>query len=151
MSLALSLHLLAAIVWIGGMFFAYMCLRPAAAQLLEPAVRLRLWQSVFSRFFRWVGLAIVLLIVSGHFMTAKLGGMAGVGKHVHIMLALGYLMMGLFLHLYFALFRGFKRNVEDQQWQEAGDRLNRMRRIVAINLSLGLVIAVVASGGKFWL
>ena len=31
MSVAITLHVLAAIVWIGGMFFALLILRPAAA------------------------------------------------------------------------------------------------------------------------
>lgn len=32
MSLALALHVLAVVVWVGGMFFAYMTLRPVAAE-----------------------------------------------------------------------------------------------------------------------
>ncbi len=46
-----ALHLLAAVVWVGGMFFAWMILRPAAVDILEPPARLRLWLSVFKRFF----------------------------------------------------------------------------------------------------
>ena len=36
MAIAIPLHLLAAVIWVGGMFFAYMALRPVAASLLEP-------------------------------------------------------------------------------------------------------------------
>ena len=50
---AVSLHILAAIVWIGGMFFAVLVLRPAAGPL-EPPDRLALWRRVFARFFPWV-------------------------------------------------------------------------------------------------
>ena len=39
MALLVALHVLAAVVWVGGMFFAYMVLRPAAGPL-ETAERL---------------------------------------------------------------------------------------------------------------
>ena len=47
------LHLLAALAWVGGMFFAWMILRPAAVAVLQPPERLRLWLDVFLRFFAW--------------------------------------------------------------------------------------------------
>ena len=34
----------------GGMFFAYVCLRPVAASLLEPPARLKLWSGSLSAF-----------------------------------------------------------------------------------------------------
>jgi uncharacterized membrane protein len=40
-----ALHGMAASAWVGGIFFAYMALRPAAMITLEPPVRLKLWQS----------------------------------------------------------------------------------------------------------
>jgi len=95
MPILITLHLLAAVVWVGGMFFAYVCLRPVAASLFEPPQRLPLWREVFNRFFVWVWAAIILLIGTGHSMIAQLGGMANVGLHVHLMLASGYLMIGL--------------------------------------------------------
>ena len=48
---ALAIHLLLALLWVGGMFFAYLVLRPVAATELEPPQRLPLWRGVFSRFF----------------------------------------------------------------------------------------------------
>ena len=47
---ALALHVLGAVVWVGGMFAAYMCLRPAAGPL-DPPVRLKLWRAFFQKFF----------------------------------------------------------------------------------------------------
>ena len=35
MNLTLLLHVLSIVVWVGGMFFAYMALRPVAASVLE--------------------------------------------------------------------------------------------------------------------
>lgn len=151
MSVALSLHLLSAVVWVGGMFFAYVCLRPVAAQLLDPPMRLTLWSRVFSQFFIFVWISIVLLIVTGHGLIALLGGMASVGKHVHIMLSIGYVMFLLFAHLYFASFKRLKLAVAISDWEDAANRLNSMRRLVGINLSLGIITVLIASGGKFLL
>ena len=149
MSIALTLHLLAAVIWVGGMFFAYMFLRPVAASLLEPPIRLALWHETFKRFFIWVWLAVITLLITGHGMIALYGGFASIGKHVNVMLATGYLMFLLFAHLYFAPFKKFKAYVAETDWPEAAKQLNTMRRIIAINLTLGLTTVVIASGGKF--
>ncbi|MEJ1958254.1 MAG: hypothetical protein WDM70_01360 [Nitrosomonadales bacterium] len=42
------LHLLAVILWVGGMFFAYVVLRPSAVEILQSPERLRLWDKVFT-------------------------------------------------------------------------------------------------------
>jgi len=41
--LLLAIHVLATVFWVGGMAFAYLVLRPAAAPL-DPAARLTLWR-----------------------------------------------------------------------------------------------------------
>ena len=46
----LFVHLAGAITWLGGMFFAYFCLRPAAVEVLDPPKRLPLWVATFARF-----------------------------------------------------------------------------------------------------
>jgi uncharacterized membrane protein len=146
----IALHVLAAVVWVGGMFFAYVVLRPSAGPL-EPPVRLTLWRRVFGRFFPWVWASIVLLLASGYGMVfLYLGGFAGVGAHVHIMQATGILMMLLFLHLFFGPWRRFGAAVDRNEFAEAAKRLNQIRQIVAINLTLGLVTVIAGASGRFW-
>ena len=147
----LGLHLLAAAIWVGGMFFAYVCLRPAAVATLEPAQRLSLWSLTLFKFFNWVWLAVIILIITGHGMIGVYGGMKVVGTHIHIMLATGYLMMLIYAHLFFSPFKKLKRAVAAEQWQEAGKFLSQIRLFVAINLGLGLFTLFIASGGKFLL
>ncbi len=149
MAYAISLHMLAAVIWVGGMFLAYVCLRPVAANLLEPPLRLQLWCGVFKRFFPWVWAAVISLIASGHLMISMMGGFKYVGIHVHIMLATGYLMILLFLHLYFAPFKRLKQAVEAENWPAGGKALNQIRIIVGINLALGLITVANAAGGRF--
>jgi uncharacterized membrane protein len=150
MTVLISLHILAAVVWVGGMFFAYVVLRPSAGPL-EPPLRLQLWQRVFSRFFPWVWASIVALLASGYAMLfIHFGGFAGAPLHINVMQATGILMMLLFLHLYFAPWRRFSRAVEAGALPDAAASLDQIRRIVAINLVLGLVTVVAGASGRFW-
>jgi uncharacterized membrane protein len=144
MMLLKLLHLLSVLIWVGGMFFAYVVLRPAAVETLEPPQRLRLWDAVFRRFFNWVWVAIVALLISGVYMIYLYGGMAHVGRHVHIMLALGLLMIALYGHVFFAAYRKLSRHVAAQNWKEAGEMLGKIRKLVALNLALGLLTVSVA-------
>lgn len=150
MTLLVALHALAAVIWVGGMFFAYMVLRPSASPL-EPPSRLALWSRVFGRFFPWVWASIIALLASGYAMLfLRFGGFAGAPLHVNIMQATGILMMLLFLHLYFAPWRRFFSAAEAGALPDAGAALNQIRMIVAINLVLGLVTVAVGASGRFW-
>jgi uncharacterized membrane protein len=147
---ALIAHIWAAVVWVGGMFFAYLMLRPAASPL-EAGERQRLWARVFTRFFNWVIAAIVLLLASGYGMVfGVFGGFAGIGLHVHIMQGTGILMMLLFLHLYFVPWRRFRAAVARQDWAEGGRQLEQIRLIVLANLVLGLITVAVGASGRYW-
>ncbi|MBS3805594.1 MAG: CopD family protein [Oleiphilaceae bacterium] len=149
MSLMIALHTLAAVIWVGGMFFAYTALRPAAAKTLEPSQRALLWCRALSLFFRWVWGSIVVLLVTGYGLIGALGGMANVGWHVHAMQALGLLMMLLFLHIYFAPYRRLKLAIEAEDTPEASRRVGQIRMFVAINLILGLIVVIIGSGGRY--
>ena len=147
---ALIVHILSAVVWVGGMFFALIVLRPATVAL-EPGARLGLWLRVFERFFAWVFAAIVLLLASGYAMIFGVyAGFRGIGLHVHIMQALGIVMMLLFFHLYFAPWRRFRAALARQDQAAAAGQLAQIRMIVTINLFLGLVTVAVGSSGRYW-
>lgn len=150
MTIAIILHILPAVVWVGGMFFAYMALRPVAAGQLEPPARLALWVGVFDRFFPWVFVSIALILGSGFWMVfAVFGGFTATGLYVHIMLVLGILMMLIFFHVFFAPFRRLKQAVDQEDWAAGGKRLAQIRVMIGINLLLGLATIAVASGGRY--
>ena len=150
MALLIALHILAAVVWVGGMFFAYIVLRPSAGPL-EPPLRLALWSRVFGRFFPWVWASIAALLISGYAMLfVHFGGFAGAPPHINVMQVTGIVMMLLFLHLYFAPWRRFSRAVEAGALQDAATSLNQIRNVVAINLVLGLITVIVGVSGRFW-
>jgi uncharacterized membrane protein len=142
-AVALALHILGAVVWVGGMFAIYVCLRPALGTL-EPPQRLQLMRATFQKFFLWVWLAILLLLASGYSMVfIVFGGFAGAGLHVHLMQGIGGLMIALFVWLFHGPWLTFKRAVDAEDWPSAGATLNRIRQIIAVNLPLGLLVVVI--------
>ena len=150
MALLIAIHVLAVVVWVGGMFFAYVVLRQSAGPL-EPEARLTLWHRVFRRFFPWVWSSIVLLLASGYgMMFLYFGGFAGAGLHIHVMQGIGIVMMLLFLYLFFIPWRRFSDAVERRHFPEAVKHLDQIRRVVAANLVLGLLTIIVGASGRFW-
>jgi len=150
MFIAIPLHILATVVWVGGMFFAYMALRPVAASLLEPPQRLPLWTQVFDRFFPWVWVAIIILPATGLWMVYSMfGGFENVRLYIHLMIGIGTLMILLFLHVYFSHYRRMKQALAANDLPEAGRRLAQIRFIIGFNLLLGLLVTVIASAGRF--
>jgi len=147
-SLVLALHAIAGGVWVGGMFFAYMVLRPAAGAL-DPPVRLALWGAVLDRFFVWVWGFVAVLAVSGllliHLEFA--GRIAGLW-HVQAMAGLGVVMFALFAYLVARPYRRLRAALRRGDLAQAGQALGGVRRIVAVNLTLGLVVLAVASAGR---
>ncbi len=145
-----AIHALAAVVWVGGMFFAYMALRPSVGPL-EPPVRVALWARVFGRFFPWVWLAVLVLLASGFWIIfGEWGGFANAGHHVHVMLLLGLIMMALFAHLYFAPFKRLRAAVAAGDTPGAAKQIAMIRMIVATNLVLGLLTVIIGASGRYW-
>lgn len=152
MGIALLLHVMAVVIWVGGMFFAYMALRPVAAAQLEPPPRLQLWVGVFGRFFPWVWASIAVILASGLWIIFSVfGGMAGAGLYVHVMLGLGLLMMGIYLHVFFAPYNRLKAAVAAGDWPAGGKALGQIRRLVGINTLLGMLTIAVGAGGRYFL
>ena len=149
LTISIVLHLLSAVVWVGGMFFAYMFLRPVAASQLEPPARLQLWVGVFKKFFPFVWLSLLFLPLTGYLMIFDIwGSMGATPLYVHIMNGLGIVMILIYLHVYFAPFKRLKEAVIKQDWPEGGRNLNIIRKMVGINTMIGLVVIIVASAGR---
>ena len=144
-----ALHVTAAVIWVGGMFFAYVCLRPAAG-MLEPPQRLRLWRGTLTRFLRIVWVAVAVALVSGYALGGILyGGPGAFPGFVHVMHGLAWLMSALFAYVYFRPFRRLGRCLDQGDMGAAAAALAEVRRVVGANLVLGLGLVAVASGGRF--
>lgn len=146
MDFARGLHVLGVVIWVGGMFFAYMALRPAAGSL-DPPVRLELWRDTLRRFFLWVWISVVAILLTGLHMLMVLGG-AHAPLYAIAMTVIGVAMVFIFLHVYFAPYRRLRRAVAGQDWPAAGRALGQVRQLVGINLLLGIVTILVATAGR---
>jgi uncharacterized membrane protein len=139
-------HLLAIIVWIGGMVFAHFFLRPAVAAMEAPQ-RVRLMHDVLGRFFKAVLYAAGLTLVSGLWMIARVakqtvqaGGSFQMPIEWTVMAALGIVMVLIFGHIRFALYKKLDRAVTAADWVAGGAALASIKLWVGINIALGILI-----------
>jgi uncharacterized membrane protein len=143
---ALALHQLASVIWIGGMFFAHFALRPTLKLTLEPPARIQVALGVFRRFFPWVWLCVTVLWVSGGWVSiAVLDGK--LGPHVHAMMGTAAIMTLVFVYLYLVPFGRMRLAVEQESWREASAEFARIRHLMGFNLVLGILTVVTAVVG----
>ncbi len=151
-AIMLVLHIASVVIWVGGMIFAHQMLRPVVAEVLEPPQRLTVWAGVFGRFFPWVWIAIATLLITGTVMfETTLGGAENIPVYVHIMYSLGVIMMVIFAHVFFGPYKRLKTHVAAEAWPAAAAALAKIRRLVGINILLGLATIAAAAGGRMLL
>ena len=145
----ITLHLLAAVIWVGGMFFAYLAVRPVLAGL-ETHQRARLWAGIFRRFFPWVWASVVTLLVTGFYLVLTgFDSMGAVPLFIHVMMGLGILMMLLYGHLFFVPYRRLQQAVAAADDALALAAMGQIRKVMLVNLILGLVVVLDATLGSF--
>ena len=140
----LFFHIVAAVIWVGGMFFAHQCLRPAAMAVLEPPQRLGLWDAVFARFFPWVGAAVAILVLSGTALLHRVG-MGTAPRGWIAMSVIGLLMAAIYVYIVAVPYRRLRNRVAAQAWPEAAQALASIRQAVGVNLVLGLATIALAT------
>ena len=132
-----ALHIVCAVVWVGGMFFAYIVLRPSLT-VLEPPQRIALHTQIFRRFFLVIWHAMPVILLTGFAMIfAVFGGMAGVRWNVNVMMLLGLIMSAIFLAIFFGPYRTFRIT-------PGPGPLDAIRKLIGVNLVLGLLTSVIA-------
>jgi uncharacterized membrane protein len=159
----LFLHVLGVVVWVGGMFVMHFAVRPSAVEQLPPPQRLPMMAATLRRFFGWVTIAVLVVLVSGLLMYVGIGMAAGAmaaGKNafveglrlahlsIHVMFAIGVLMMAIYAHIRTAPFRRLQKAVAAQDWAAGAAQLNQIRLLVATNLVLGIGVIAVATLGR---
>jgi uncharacterized membrane protein len=142
--LMLVLHLLGAMLWVGGMFFAYFCLRPAAADVLQPPQRLPLWSATFARFLPLTAVAVVAILASGFILLLQVG-FRNAPVAWHIMMTLGLVMAAVFVYVYAVAYPKLREACAAAAWPRAGEALGTIRQAVALNLLLGTATVIAAT------
>lgn len=146
---AITAHVLAVIVWIGGMFFGFVALRPAMKGM-DTLTAARFWSSLLSHYLPWLWTAIAVLLASGIYMVFNgFGGFGQLPWFVHFMMGIGIFMMLLSGHLSFSAFKKLKRAVAANDEALAAKAMRQIRIVTDVNLILGLLVVIVIMGGAY--
>ena len=135
-----ALHLLCAVLWVGGMFFAYVVLRPSLAAIEAPQ-RMLLHTQVFRKFFLVIWHAMPIILLSGFAMIFLQWDLATAPWQIQAMMGLGLLMTGVFLAIFFGPYRQFRRTIDRTRM---ASRLDSVRKLIGVNLILGLLTVIIA-------
>jgi uncharacterized membrane protein len=138
----LAVHVLCAVIWVGGMFFAYLVLRPSLG-VLEPVQRIALHTQVFRRFFLVIWHAMPLILLSGFTMLFIFdGGAADAAWNINAMMLIGLIMSAVFVLIIFGPYARFRRTTDRAT---AVASIDRIRKLIGANLVLGIITVVVAA------
>jgi uncharacterized membrane protein len=135
-----ALHLLCAVLWVGGMFFAYVVLRPSLAAIEAPS-RMLLHTRVFKKFFLVIWHAMPLILITGFAMVGLQWNMATAPWQLNAMMGLGLLMSAVFLAIFFGPYRQFRRTTDRNRMARS---LDSIRKLIGVNLVLGLATVIIA-------
>jgi uncharacterized membrane protein len=149
-----AIHLLAVVVWVGGMAFTLYCLHPAA-RLLEPGQRVPLMHAVLRRFLAVVATAAAVIFVSGATMIGlawSAAARAGIAFNMpldwYAMVALFFAMLAVFVHIRLVLFPRLAAAVAAARWPDGAAALKAIRWEVTFNLVIGVfIVCIVRLGG----
>lgn len=147
-ALLICLHLLAAALWVGGMLTMHAAVRPAAVATLPPPQRLPFMAAALQRFLDLAAAAIAVLLASGALLIVQRGGFAALHVSAHAMTALGLVMTAVYLFIRLRPFALLRQAVAAAQWPVAAAALDRVRRLVLLNLVLGTGVFGIALVGR---
>jgi len=144
-NLLLAVHLLSAVIWVGGMFYAIVILRPGLA-VLDAAPRLQLHMVTLKKFFFYVWHVMPLMILTGWAMVFLVwGGFAAIPWSINAMQGLGILMALIFLYAFFGPWQRLRRAIRPPP-----DLVPRIRSLMITNLVLGMITVVIGALGHVW-
>jgi uncharacterized membrane protein len=148
-NLLYAAHVLSAVLWVGGMGFAILALAPSLGTV-DPPQRLALLAGVFRRFFLVVWHAMPAVLLTGWaLLFGWYGGFGGAGWHVHVMHLFGLAMAAVYLAVAFGPWRAMRSALAAGETAAAASAAGRVRRLVVLNLALGLATVAVAAWGRF--
>ena len=76
------------------------------------------------------------------------GGFTTLPLYINLMLLLGLVMTTIYGYVFFKCYAQFNRQVSKQEWPEAGATLGTIRKLVGLNLTIGLLTTAVAIIGR---
>ncbi|MET0009978.1 MAG: DUF4149 domain-containing protein, partial [Candidatus Thiodiazotropha sp. 6PLUC4] len=137
MSIALSLHLLGVIIWVGGMFFTHVVLRPVLNKELEPHHRLPLLLKIFDSFFPWVWGVVIIILASGYWMLFTQYD-DGASFWLNSMTVIGTVMAAIFIFIYSIPYPQLEAALKGDDMPRAVAAISLIRQLILVNLVLGV-------------
>jgi uncharacterized membrane protein len=145
MLIGTAIHILAAIILVGGTFFMIVVFSRGVGPL-DLATRLALWERTLSGFLMWVWISIAALFASGIAMAISgFGGFSALGSYIRLMAALAVLVALIFAYLQFFPLKRFRRAIAKAELTVASKALGRVRLVLAVNLVLGIITVVIGT------
>ena len=138
--LIVFIHVLGAIVWIGGMIAIRVAVHPAMQSIEDPEIRLGKTLMITERLFNLVMIFVILIVVTGLIMAIALGGHQGPDKAIFIFKEIIWTVMALnYTYMYVKRIRAQRRfNAGDLPGAKALVA-NIPNLLLPINIALGLV------------
>ncbi len=141
-------HMLAAVVWIGGMVFNLLVVRPSMGVVDLPQ-RLKLADNILRRFIPVVWISVGLLVLTGLLMTLKRVASfeillkTGYGNILILKLTLVAVMISIVVLIRYSLLPRFESLI-DSQSSALNKVLGQMVTLVKVNLVLGVLVLLLA-------
>ena len=145
------LHLLATVVWIGGMAFNIWVLRPSLSTV-EPRQRVKIASAVLKRFIYLAWLSIVTLFITGVFLGPTTSGVSLTTDYGILLITKHTIVIAMVIIvavISFVIFPRFKTLLSDMNVKvvqkempspELSKLLGRIVLLVKLNLTLGIVV-----------
>jgi uncharacterized membrane protein len=144
MIVALPLHILAIVVWLGGLFCMSVMVSPAGRDLDATAIAFH-WQRVLARFFTWAWIALLLIVATGiALVQVRFGGFSNMPALHRANTAIGVPAIALFAYVFLVPWRRYCRSIAKSEWSAAERLLGHVRIVLAIILVLGVVASVIS-------
>ena len=146
-AIALTLHLIAINVWVGGMFFIVVVFGRVTASM-ETAQRLTAWHKALSHFFVLIWIALTTLLLSGSWMISMVyGGLRSAPLYIWMMAIIGLLMMIVFVVTFILPYRRFRLALSAHDYARSKRELDTIRLLGKVNMVLGFcVVAIIGVG-----
>lgn len=107
---------------------------------------------LLKRFFQWIWLAILVLLVSDGWMIYNIfGGIAYTPIYVVIMMAIALMMIVVFLWIFYRPYRYYQQAYQLQDISACQQQLASIRLLAKLNMGLGFCVVLVIGGGPHFL
>ena len=150
MIVGLAIHIVSAILWIGGLSMTLVFLKPSVLAV-DGQVRLATWHRGLSFVLPWSWGCIGALVLSGFAMVfVGFGDLATLPAHIRWMMGLGLVAVGIYAYFQYRPWRHFRRLVLSSDWMAAERVMAKIRWLLSSVMVLGLAAAIAGAAGRYY-